>query len=322
MDARLIPTNAFIALASRRTTSWPNTLFEIGYALEGLEVPASAGGGRVVIDCVAFDATSNRFLLGESKAGNNIKPEQARRYRELAPRDLVRLIGVTITTPGDLRADPIYICLADKAERVLLGLERAECTYPVLAVGDREISLRGATPSDPALAEAFATPVPVDGPPPGMILVDGESPDVDFDGLVAAALIAEAARGSELISCPDLAARSIPYLHLFGDRARNTLVKAVAGAAQRLCVTTSETFEYRPATETRRYAVVKVLDSPERADPRGRTQRYQAIKARMRGLPPDEGREAVQGALFDEVDLAAELDKADTGEPDDEGEGG
>lgn len=321
MEARLIPTNAFIALASPRATSWPNTLFAIGYVLEGVEIPATASGGRVVIDCVAFDASSNRFLLGESKAGNNIEPEQARRYRHVDPRDLIRLIGVTITTSGDQRADPIYICLVGSADRILLGLERAECDYPVLAVGDTEISLLGATPSDPALADAFATPVSVDGPPPGVILVDGESPDSEYDSLVAAALVAEAARGGELISCPDLAARSIPYLHLFGGGVRNTLLKAVARAAQRLCETAPETFDYRPATQSRDYAVVRVLDSPERADPRGRTQRYQAIKARMRGLPPDEGGDAIQGALFDEVDLAAELDKADTGEPDDDGEG-
>ena len=318
MDARLIPTNAFIALASRRTTSWPNTLFEIGYALEGLEVPATAGGGRVVIDCVAFDATSNRFLLGESKHGNNINPEQARRYGQVEARDLVRLIGVTITTPGDQRADPIYICLAANVERILLGLERAGCAYPVLAVSNKEIFLQGATPPDRRLAEAFASPVPVNGPPPGVILVDGESKDTEYDGLVAAALVAEANRGTELIACPDLAARCIPYLHLYGGGVRNTLVRAVARAAQRLCEAASETFEYRSSTQARDYAVVKVLDSPERADPRGRTQRYQAIKARMRGLPPDEGDGVLQGALFDEVDLAAELEKADTGEPDDE----
>ena len=188
-------------------------------------------------------------------------------------------------------------------------------------MGDTEISLLGATPSDPALADAFISPVSVDGPPPGLILVDGESPDTEYDSLVAAALVAEAARGAQLIGCPDLAARSIPYLHLFGGGIRSTLVKAVSKAAQRLCEATPETFEYKPSTRTRDYAVVKVLDSPERADPRGRTQRYQAIAAHMRGLHPDDdgGGEAIQGALFDEVDLAAELDKADTGEPDDRG---
>ena len=103
-------------------------------------------------------------------------------------------------------------------------------------------------------------------------------------------------------------------------RRHNAVVKAVARAAQRLCDVSPDSFDYRPPTQSREYAVVKVLDSPESADPRGRTQRYQAIAARMRGLPPDEGGEAVQGALFDEVDLTAELNKADTGEPDDDGE--
>jgi hypothetical protein len=29
-----------------RAGSWPNTLYEIGYRLEGLEIPVTAGGGR------------------------------------------------------------------------------------------------------------------------------------------------------------------------------------------------------------------------------------------------------------------------------------
>lgn len=312
--------NAFIALASPGGTSWPNTLYEVGYELEGLEVPATTAEGRIVIDSVAFNAQQNRFSLAEGKAGSNIDPEQARRYGLVDPKELVRLIGVTITTPGDQKADPLYLCLADATERILIGLREAQRPYPVLSISDQEITLHGGPPSDPALAAAFSSPVPVDGPPPRLIQVDELSDDGEYDSLVAAALVAEVARGRDIIGCPELAARAIPYLHLFGTRHRNTLVRAVSRAAERLCEAASDNFEYRRPTQARDYAVVKVLDSPERADPRGRTQRYQAIKARMTGAPADEA-EAVQGALFDEIDLAAELEKADTEEPDRE-EGG
>jgi hypothetical protein len=316
VDARLIPVNAFIALSSPRATSWPNPLFEIGYRMEGLEVPATAASSRVVIDCVAFDPSSNRFLLGEGKSGYNIEPGQAQRYGRVDPQDLVRLIGVTITTRGEQTAEPLYVCVAEATERILLGLSEAGCAYPVLAVSATELSLHGKPPSDSALADAFSRPVVVSGPPPAVILVDDQSDDSEFDGIVSAALVAEMARGHELIGCPDLAARAIPHLHLFATGYRNLLVRAVSRAAQRLCGAASDNFEYRGPTQTRSYAVVKVLDSPERSDPRGRTQRYQALKARMTGTTVAEHAQARQEALFDEIDLAAELEKADTDEID------
>ncbi|MDP9401857.1 MAG: hypothetical protein M3P85_00675 [Actinomycetota bacterium] len=315
MDPRLIPVNAFIALASPRTTSWPNTLFEIGYRLEGLEIPVTAGGGRIVIDGVAFNAATNRFLDAEGKSGNNLKEEQAHRYGLVDPRDLVRLIGVTISAPGELSAAPIYVCLEDATQRILLGLEAADCRYPVLSVGAERVVLHGGPPDDPAIANAFREAVHVPGPPPGVILVDDHSDDSEFDPIVAAALVAEVAQGSEVISCPSIAARGIPYLDLFASGHRNTLLKSVTRAARRACDAAPESFEFRDSTQARPYAVVKVIDSPEKADPRGRTQRYQAIKGRIAGTPPEEV-DTTQGSLFDEIDLAAELEKADTGEPD------
>lgn len=318
MDARLVPVNAFIALASPRATSWPNRLYEIGYRLEGLEVPANAPRGRVVIDAVAFDPTTNRFLLGEGKAGNNVEQGQAQRYGHVDPKDLVRLIGITITTPGEQTTSPLYLCLADAIERILLGLGEAGCKYPVLAIGSTELSLHGEPPSDPAVAVAFSKPVPVAGPPPAVILVDDQSDDSEFDSVVSAALVAEVAQGRELIGCPDLAARAIPYLHLFGTSARNNLVKAVSRAAQRLCDAAPDNFEYNRQTQARTYAVVKVIDSPEQSDPRGRTPRYQALKARLTGTAVPDAARNDQASLFDEIDLAAELEKADTGEADDD----
>lgn len=311
MEARLIPLNAFIALAAPAVTSWPNTLHVLGYQLEALEVPATTDAGRVVIDCVAFHADENRFLLAEGKSGGNIEPDQARRYSEVDPRSLVTLIGVTVSTPGELTSEAIYLCLEEFADRIVLGLSQAGCDYPVIAVGERQLTLHGSGKLDSPLVRAFSTPVSVPGPPPAIILVDELSADVEYDDLVSAALVAAVAKGEEMISCTDLTARAIPYLHLFGARHRNDFVKAVAAAAERLSAAAPETFEFRAPTQSRDYAVVRVQDSPEQSDPRGRTQRYQSIKSRMTGASGEPVGE-VQGSLFDDVDLAEELEKADT----------
>lgn len=319
MDQRLIPINAFVALCAPPGSSWPNPLWEVGYRLEALEMPANPKERRIVIDCVAFHPPSNRFLLAEGKSGG-IEAEQAVRYGTVDPKELVRTIGVTITAPGELDGDVIYVCLAEHVDRVVLGLTEAGCSYSVLAVGNEALVLHGrAAPKDPALAAALLDPIEVKGPPPFIIKVDEQSPAAEYDALVGAALVAEVAHGNDTIGLRELAAAAVPHLHLLGKGSRNQIEKHVTAAARRACEQVKETFSFRPSTENREYAMVRVLDSPEGADPRGRTQRYQAIAARLGGAAapqPDE----LQGELFDEVGLTEELEKTDTGDLDEPGE--
>jgi hypothetical protein len=312
MDRRLIPVNAFIALTSQSATSWPTPLFDAGYRLEGLEVPAGPRDARVVIDALAFDASENRFLAAEGKSGANIEPEQARRYGDLNPGELVRLVGVTLTHPGELTVQPLFVCMDASVDRILLGMDSASCPYPVLAVGATELTLHRPEHVDVRIAAAFAQPIAVPGPPPVLIPVDDLSGDDEYDALVSAALVVVLAQGKDVVGCPDLAAQAVRYLPLFASGHRNTIVTKVTQAAQRCCARAPETFEFRPATGVRPDGMVKVIDSPEQADPRGRTQRYQAVRVRLGGRAATVDT-TTQISLFDETDLIEELDRADTG---------
>lgn len=82
----------------------------------------------------------------------------------------------------------------------LSASEEAQCPSPVLAISDQEITLHGGPPSDPALAAAFSSPVPVNGPPPAVIQVDDISDESKYDSLVAAALVAEVAQLRDVTS--------------------------------------------------------------------------------------------------------------------------
>lgn len=318
MDQRLIPINAFIGLCAAPGTSWPNPLWEVGYRLEALEMPANPQERRVVIDCVAFHPSSNRFLLAEGKSGG-IEGEQAKRYATVDPKELVRTIGVTITAPGGLESDVIYVGLAEQVQRIVLGLAKAGCSFPIIAVGTDAIVLHGRAPNDPAVAAALGQPVPITGPPPFLVKVDELSPPAEYDALVGPALVAEVAQGSETIGIPELAAAAVPHLHLLGKGARNQIQRLVAAAARRACERAKETFSFHPPTVNREYALVRVLDSPEGADPRGRTQRYQALVPRLGGSSAPKPEE-VQAQLFDDIDLVEELEKTDTGDIDEPGE--
>ena len=277
----------------------------------------------VVVDAVAFNPALNRFIAAECKSGNNIENEQAVRYGMLDPAELVRSTGVTITEPGDIEVQPCYICLADSADRVGLGLSKAGCSYPIVVVGDQDITLRNAD-ALPEIVGIAKSGLAVPGPPPATIRVDDESPDEDYDRVVGAAVMAHVARGDPMVSTIDLAGDAVPHLPIYGAGHRHAIQKRVEQAAQRVCDRSPENFEYRGRTSVRDHGVVTIVDSPERSDPRGRTQRYLAIAGRLGGQVLPSRAEFEQPGLFDDVDLDAELAKlestntAEAGEEEDE----
>ena len=309
MDARLIPLNAFIGLVSPPGTSWPNPLHAAGYELVALELPVDADGERVVADAVAFNDATNRFLVVETKSGRNIRDEQARKYGLADARQLVRHTDVTVGREDMLAIEPLYVCLSENVDRILQGLGAAGCDYPVLAVDENQIVLCGPAPATQDLIEAFSQPLRVPGWPPTIVRVDRESDASEFDMITSQALMAEVNLGRSPISGPELAARAIPHLHIYGTGYRNNLVKKVEQALERQCVACPSNFRLRPPTASRNYVLVDVVDSPERADPRGRTQRYQAIRRRFQGQDMRVPSATQQPALFDSLDLGTELEE-------------
>jgi hypothetical protein len=309
VERRLIPVNALIALCNSGDV-YPAPLAAAGYQLSGVEVPVAAGDGKVVIDAVLFRADRNMLLAGEAKSGANVDMGQARRYDEVTPDATVLATAITIREPGDRQLQPVYVCLAENIDRVLLGLGEAGVAYPVLSVGDDHIEHHGADFVDPDLQGAFADPIPVPGPPPRIIAVDDESPDLEFDALVLPALVANLSHQRPYISVPALAEDALAHLPMYAKAARTRLVTRVDGAARRAADRDPATFEYLGRTATRDHAVVRFVRSPEDAARQGRTQVYQSI-ARAGGQPPRKRRapDPDQMALFD--DLIDELQTAD-----------
>ena len=306
MDARLIPLNAVIGLASPPSSSWPNPLHNAGYTLAALELPLDTAEGQVVADAVLFAEVTNNLLIVETKSGQNVNPDQARRYNLVGTSQLVRHAGVRVARDKSLSVGILYVCLAANVARILHGLQQAGCTYPVIDVSDQQITPHNAQDSE-HLAEVFSGPITTSGWPPTVIGVDADSAVDEFKPIVATALIRELSLGTSSVGVPDLAGRAIPHFHIYGARHRTRLIKKVEQAAQQCCEAAPETSRFRPRTATRDYSIVDFTHSPEQSDPRGRTQRYQALERRMRGMPtaPTIGH---QPALFDSIDVGAELE--------------
>jgi hypothetical protein len=318
MEERFIPVNAVIAMYSTVQTSWPRPFYDVGYLLEALELPVVVGDdARVPADLVGFRPSNNRFLLHEAKSGANVDEDQAARYQLADPLWLVRATKVNLTADEDPSCQTVYVCLRSHEDRILLGLRKAECAFPLVSVGDSDVRAVGASFDDDDLAARFENLIPLPGPPPGIIVVDIESADEDFDEIVFPTLVAEMSLRTDDVSVITLAERSIPYLNIYPEGVRRRLIKRVEAAAQRAAQADEQHFEFRAATMTRPYAIIKLSGNPEDLDPRGRTQRYQAIASRFQTRPRPRVA-AIQEALFDDLDLERELSLADEDEREEE----
>lgn len=311
MEHRLLPLNAFIALCQYGDL-WPATLADVGYRLVGLEVPVPVrdGTGSVVIDALAFREEVNVNLAGEAKSGANVHEDQARRYAEMDPQNVVYAssVDVVMEEPA-LTVEPVYVCQAEYVDRISLGLERAGVDFPVVSFSDSELRREGSPFGDSDLEAAFGGPIPVPGPPPRYVAVDEESADSEFDDHVRAALVAELSHAKPVATISVLAERAIPHLALFGQRARKQLARKVEDSARRIAEADPDSFVFGPRTGTRSEAIVEFVRQPEEADRRGRTQIYQAVARAARPGRPRRAEIPGQTAfdhVLDELEAASD----------------
>lgn len=316
MDQRFIPLNAGLALYSPLATSWPRPLNELGYVVEVLELPLDTAEGRVEADIVAYRQGANRFILNEAKGGANVSEEQAKRYLHADTAWLIQATRVSVSgTAPSPQVQTHYICQRQHEDRILLGLAQAGVSVPVLSVGDEDIKACGATFQDPDIGAVFSEPLPVPGPPPGLITLDRESSESDFDLHVYPSIIEAMTWGVPEVSVPELAKSAVPHLDLYPTGYRNTIVRKVESAARRAAEADNQYFEYRPPTGTRQYGMIRFKASPEELDPRGRPQAYQGIANRLSsGRRRPAAAAENQGVLFGGDDLERELSQDTEGE--------
>ena len=326
MEERFVPLNTFIALCSSAKTGWPRPLFDAGFRLEAIEFPALSAEGRVVVDAVAWSPTDAHFILGEAKSGANIDETQAKKYSDVQAGTLVQMLGVRLAKEAAFGSQAVYVVIEEHAERVVLGLKTAGVSFPVIAISEKFVRCLGGEFEHPSLAKSFASPLPVPGPPPGIITIDADSSDEDFDRVVQTSLVALLASHGPVISVPNLAEDAVPYLPLYPNGYRHRLIRKVEDAARRAVNAAPDTFSFTPSNSVSAVATIRVVESPESLDPRGRTQRYQSLVTRF--VSPSRRRLTViasnQPSLFDDVNYnqeLAELDLVDENDVEEESNG-
>ncbi|MEU8076783.1 hypothetical protein AB0B31_15170 [Catellatospora citrea] len=300
MEDRLLPVNAMLCLLLPNDAATP-VLDRAGFRLAGLEIPAQARTGSVVIDSVLVHGASNHLVLGESKSGRNIEADQARKYAEVTPQDVVQVafIGTKRTTP--FTREILYLCLKEHSTGIRTGLNAASLDYPIMSVSDDGVELEGAHTAGDELQKAFAGGrVEFTGPPARLIPFDHESDVSIVKPYVLSALVAEMSHKTTQLTLTLLAERATPHYALYGRKARGQLLNKVREAVRLIVQDSPTSFEFVPHNGDRD-AIVRILRTPESYHPRGRTQAYKAIGR------PRAGRRRRIDPNADQLDLLLEL---------------
>jgi hypothetical protein len=104
---------------------------------------------------------------------------------------------------------------------------------------------------------------------------DHDSPiDVIRRAVVAAVVAAMSQPGRTHISVDAIAEQICPQIILFGKAARHQLRKKVNGICKKLPDELDGRVTYLKPTSTREVSALRIVDSPEAADPHIRTLRY------------------------------------------------
>ena len=312
MEDRLVPINAVLALLAR-DGGWFGDLGEQGFRLHALEIDVQSTPGVIRAGVVLYRLDPDLVLLVEGKSGRTVEERQARSY------DAAEIAGIRARAdlPNELVGrprvvvSPLYVCLQEHRDEIVLSLASFELEAPVLSVGPGSARLDGPVPAG---LQRFSHENDQLGLPPARVRIDRESPLEEFMSVLLQRLVAAAVQGQTHVEVEDVA-RGIfqgHWVHL-SVHGRRELIGRLKSAAAQLGQGELSGFIRLEGSSSLPQRVV-LVNSPASADPRGAPQKWQAL---MRRAARDLGREGLsiveRQAQMSLDDLAIEIEA--TGEP-------
>lgn len=291
LEERLVPVNGLLGLCATNDIN-PPVLANSGFRVVGLEITvACSAGGRVTIDVVLLNEAESHLVFCECKAGNNIENEQAERYGTIDPKSVVTAAAITLSNRNPLTSEVLYVCLADKSERIIQGLDGISAEYPLLAIGDAEVILKRPDKASKILRDAFpGGSVKMPAPPARIIDFDHDSPVQVFVDKARPYLIRAAARRIEEVSVPRIAEDLCVHYRRYQQAVRLQIAKRFQAALRQLSAEDPDTYRYEQVPGGGPEGVIRLLRTPEGFDHRGRTAAYQSlarVPKRRRGRSVD-----------------------------------
>lgn len=270
MEQRLIPINALIALTTGQG-GWPPVLAEAGYRLHGIEVVLRPSESqRTCIDGVLAHMELRVATLAECKSGQNLNGRQLKAYSAVTGTHLASQVGFPFRDPTP---EILLVGLVENRERLEIAKRSLGLELPTMLVSQQTVRLEG------DLGGLKACEIAVPGWPPRIIPVDIHSSDEDLIRHLIPKIIAEMARGTEVVAVESLLGQVIGWWDLYpsgGERkqlcARATSVLRSAAERQ---YAQDFTVEERKGENG---GVIRILRSPVSYRPRGVTQGWQRLQ--------------------------------------------
>lgn len=178
--------NAVIAMC-RSDSKWPHYFFDLGYGVKWIEQPFTCTTGeKLVPDLVIVSNAENHCILFEGKSGNNIENEQAQRYMQVKPKDVVSKLFIDVVRGQQPMTDVSYLCFSESTPAIVAQLKALAATFPVLEIGASLFRLAENEFSVPRINKDLSTGIAIDMNkiPMGYLPFDENSSDSEVAPLI------------------------------------------------------------------------------------------------------------------------------------------
>lgn len=223
--------NAIIAMC-RIDNKWPHYFYDMGYGVKWIEYPFTCHTGETVVPDLAITSDiQNNCILFESKSGNNIENEQAKRYMKVEPEDVVSKLHVDTKGGKKPSADISYLCFSESTLNIVKQLDRLSAKFPVLEMSTDSIRLVNNSFSVDQLNQDLSKGITIDRNkiPMGYFPFDKESSNSEIAPYVVRTLVAFARQNKPHFTSDEITRDIIGSLwEQFGDRKKRDLINKVS----------------------------------------------------------------------------------------------
>lgn len=223
----------------RIDNKWPHYFYDMGYGVKWIEYPFTCHTGETVVpDLVITSDIQNNCILFESKSGNNIENEQAKRYMKVEPEDIVTKLHVDTKGGKKPSKDITYLCFSEATINIVQQLDSLDAKFPVLEMSTDLVKLANNHFSVEQLNKDLSKGIYIDRNkiPMGYFPFDEESSNSEIAPYVVRTLIAFARQNKPQFTSDEITRDIIGSLwEHFGDLKKKNLehkVSSILGKAK------------------------------------------------------------------------------------------
>lgn len=230
--------NAIIAMC-RSDSKWPHYFYELAYGVKWIEYPFTCSTGETLEpDLVIVSNTQNNCILFESKSGNNIEDDQAKRYKRIQPDDVVSKLYVDVIRGQKPSIDVTYLCFSESTHSIVSQLDTIPAKFPVLEITPDMMRLAANNFSISKITNDLSKGIAIDRNkiPMGYIPFDEDSSNSEVAPWVIQTLVAFARQNKPHFKSDEITKGIIGSLweHFGGQKKRRLIkrVNSILGEAQ------------------------------------------------------------------------------------------